>query len=108
ALLDKWSWPLYFFDFETINPAIPRYPNTEPYKQIPFQFSCHVWNSPGSELQHFEYLHTDTSDPRPPLIEAMLKGFGNTGSIVAYNMKFEIGVIKALAEFDTAKSAKLN
>jgi predicted RecB family nuclease len=41
--LKKWQWPLYFFDFETINPAIPRYEGTAPYAMIPFQFSSHVW-----------------------------------------------------------------
>jgi hypothetical protein len=35
----------------------------------------------------------------------MLKGLGKTGSIVAYNKKFEIGVIKSLAEYDS-KSAE--
>jgi predicted RecB family nuclease len=105
--LKQWKWPLYFFDFETINPAIPRFKKTSPYSQIPFQFSCHVWKSPESKLEHFEYLHTDGTDPRPPLVEAMLSGLGSKGSIVAYNMGFEIGVIKKLAEFDKANSKAL-
>jgi hypothetical protein len=68
---------------------------------IPFQFSCHVWYTPESKkIEHFEYLHTEGSDPRPGLISAMLKDFGGEGSIVAYNQSFEIGVIKRLAEFD--------
>lgn len=99
--LKKWEWPLYFFDFETLGPAIPRYNGTHPYDQIPFQFSCHVLKSPESNtLEHFEYLHTESSDPRAPLIDAMFKGFGGVGSIVAYNQSFEIGVIKKLIEFD--------
>lgn len=105
--LDTWKWPLYFFDFETINPAIPRYKKTSPYSQIPFQFSCHVWKSPKSKLEHFEYLHTDGTDPRPPIIEAMLAGLGTKGSIVAYNMSFEIGVITNLAKFDKKNEKKL-
>lgn len=105
--IKQWTWPLYFFDFETINPAIPRFINTSPYSQIPFQFSCHIWKSPKSKLEHFEYLHTDGTDSRPPLIEAMLSGLASEGSIVAYNMVFEIGVIKKLAEFDKANSKAL-
>jgi len=42
-LLKTWKYPLSFFDFETINPAIPRYKGATPYAQTPFQFSCHVW-----------------------------------------------------------------
>jgi predicted RecB family nuclease len=117
--LKNWTWPLYFFDFETIAPAIPRYQNTKPYQQIPFQFSCHVWHDKTNTkitskqsdfkntLDHFEYLHTEATDPRPFIISAMLKGLGTTGSIVAYNKSFEVGVIKKLAEYDKKNSSKL-
>jgi CRISPR/Cas system-associated exonuclease Cas4 (RecB family) len=99
--LDQWAWPLYFFDYETIGPAIPRYDGTTPYGQVPFQFSCHVWIKPSAEsLEHFEYLHQKSSDPRDGIIAAMIKGLGSKGSIVAYNKAFEIGVIKKLAEYD--------
>lgn len=108
SALKHWKWPLYFFDYETIGPAVPRYDKTKPYAQIPFQFSCHVWSDPKSkDLGHFEYLHVDKSDPRPFIIKAMLKGFGKKGSIVAYNKSFEIGVIKKLAEFDKKNKDEL-
>lgn len=108
AALKQWKWPLYFFDYETIGPAIPRYKKTKPYAQVPFQFSCHVWSSLKSKtLDHFEYLHTEESDPRPNIIKTMLKGFGKKGSIVAYNKSFEIGVIKKLAEFDKTNAKEL-
>lgn len=105
--LSKFKWPLYFFDFETIMPAIPRYDGTSPYTQVPFQFSCHLWESEKKGISHFEYLHTDSSDPRPGLIKAMLEGLGDSGSIVAYNQSFEISVIKKLAKFDKKNSQKL-
>ncbi len=106
--LSQWKWPLYFFDFETIGPAIPRYDSTKPYAQVPFQFSCHVWKSSKSEdLGHFEYLHQEASDPRPGVIDAMLKGLGTKGSIVSYNKAFEMGVIKKLAEYDKKNKSQL-
>ncbi|MES2528694.1 MAG: DUF2779 domain-containing protein [Bdellovibrionota bacterium] len=106
--LKDWKWPLYFFDFETINPAIPKFQGTSPYVQIPFQFSCHVWKDAKSKtLDHFEFLHTENSDPRNSLIASMLKNLGKKGSIVAYNQTFEIGVIKKLAEFDKKNKADL-
>ncbi|MBC7753696.1 MAG: DUF2779 domain-containing protein [Moraxellaceae bacterium] len=99
--LATWKFPLYFFDFETINPAIPRYEGTHPYGKIPFQFSCYILESArSSKLKHFEYLHTEASDPRAGIIKAMLDGLGAKGSIVSYNKVFEIGVIKKLAEQD--------
>lgn len=105
--IKKWEWPLHFFDFETINPAIPRFEGTRPYAQTPFQFSCHVWSDLESDLTHFEYLHTSPTDPRDAIINAMLQGFGDEGSIVAYNKSFEIGVIKRLAEYDQKNAERL-
>ncbi len=106
--LKDWVFPLYLFDFETIGPAIPRYKGCSPYAGVPFQFSCHVLSNPDStKFDHFEYLHQEASDPRPGIIEGMLRGLGSNGSIVSYNKGFEIGVIKKLAAFDSKSSKKL-
>lgn len=40
--LGKLKYPLYFADFETVNPALPRFVGMRPYDQIPFQWSVHV------------------------------------------------------------------
>src|SRR6185312_8071311 len=40
--LSEWKYPLVFLDFETINPAIPRYHGCRPFEQVPFQFSVHT------------------------------------------------------------------
>jgi predicted RecB family nuclease len=108
AELKQWIWPLYFFDFETINPAVPKFKGISPYNQMPFQYSCHVWKDEKDKtLSHFEFLHTENSDPRESLIKAMLKHLGKKGSIVAYNKTFEITAIKKLAEFDKKNSDAL-
>ncbi|MEZ4704706.1 MAG: DUF2779 domain-containing protein [Bdellovibrionota bacterium] len=97
--ISSWQFPLIFLDFETINPAIPRYDQTSPYQQVPFQFSAHIWESPDKELSHKEYLHTDHSDPRPHLIPKLMEACGASGSIVAYYQQFESSRIAELAEF---------
>jgi hypothetical protein len=89
--------PLYFLDFETDSPAIPRYPGTHPYVKIPFQYSCHRLEADGT-LVHGEYLHTSPDDPRPPLAQALLDWVGPMGTVVAYNAPFERSVLTALAE----------
>ena len=43
------KYPLYFMDFETVNPAIPRFKGMRPYQQIPFQWSVHILREPGGE-----------------------------------------------------------
>jgi len=90
------EYPLYFLDFETDSPAVPRYPGTRPYEKIPFQYSCHRLEKFGS-LGHSEYLHEELSDPRPPLVRSLIESIGADGSIVVYNAGFERSVLKALA-----------
>ena len=39
--LSTLSYPLYFLDFETMQPVIPEFQGTHSYQQIPFQYSLH-------------------------------------------------------------------
>ncbi|MBR2510838.1 MAG: DUF2779 domain-containing protein, partial [Alphaproteobacteria bacterium] len=48
---NKLQWPLYFLDYESIQPAVPMFDNSRPYQQICFQFSLHVQQTPGGELE---------------------------------------------------------
>src|SRR5271163_2663619 len=87
--LRKLKYPLYFVDFETVNPALPRFAGMRPYDQIPFQWSVHVQREPGAAPEHFEYLATDRSDPRQAFISALCDVLGDGGSIVVYHQQFE-------------------
>lgn len=100
AAMSSWNFPLVFLDFETINPAIPRYNNCGPYDHTPFQYSVHIWPSPGSEIEHREFLHCDTTDPRPALIPKLIVDCAGSGSVVSYYSRFESDRIKELIEFD--------
>lgn len=106
-IVSQWRFPLVFLDFETINPAIPRYDGTSPYQQVPFQFSVHVWPSPDSELIHKEFLHTDKTDPRPSLIPELLDACGDQGAIVAYYSQFESSRISEMTDYSIEHSNKL-
>ena len=89
---NKLQWPLYFLDYESIQPAVPMFDNSRPYQQICFQFSLHVQQTPGGELEHYEYLHNESgTDPRPGLIKKLIETIGNTGSVIVYNQSFECG-----------------
>lgn len=97
--LQKFEFPLYFLDFETAMFAIPRYRGTRPYQQIPFQYSLHVWSSSESEtLEHFEFLHTEDSDPGKMIVDNLVGQIGPVGSLVAYNKRFESQCLTAIAE----------
>jgi predicted RecB family nuclease len=79
------KYPLFFMDFETVNPAIPRFPGMRPYDQLPFQWSVHVLREPGAELEHPEFLATDNSDPRRGFITSLCSVLGKSGSILVYS-----------------------
>ena len=49
--LSSLSYPLYFLDFETFQPAIPLYDDTKPFEQIPFQYSLHIINEEGGVME---------------------------------------------------------
>jgi hypothetical protein len=101
--LSSFQFSLYFFDFETVFPAIPPIDGSSPFQQTPFQYSLHILKSPDWELEHREFLanpadyrEASDSDPRRLLLEQLQKDIGSSGSIVAYNATFEIGVLKSL------------
>lgn len=96
ASLAKLTCPIHFFDFEAQNPAIPRWNGLKPYEQFPFQYSCHVLHSNGT-IEHREYLHTDSTDPRHPLLTALTADIAPTGSVIVYHQSFEATLLKKLA-----------
>jgi hypothetical protein len=98
AWLGGLRFPLYFLDFETDAPAIPRLSGLGPFGSIPFQFSLHILNEDGSVVEAEGFLHADSSDPRPAIAHALLEQIGSEGSIIAYNASFEKRVIGQLAE----------
>ena len=98
SLLSELEYPIHFFDFETSNPAIPRFEGLKPFRHFPFQYSCHILQSDGS-LTHHKYLHPDTTDPRLPLVRSLLNHISEVGSVVVYNARFERDILKDLAKF---------
>ena len=80
--------PIYFFDFEAIDYALPKFDGTSPWQKIPFQYSLHVLR-PDGRLDHREFLHDGGGDPRPGLVESMLDDVEEEGSIVVYHDTFE-------------------
>jgi predicted RecB family nuclease len=83
--LSRLKYPLSFMDFETVNPAIPRFLGMRPYDQVPFQWSVHVQRERGANPEHFEFLARDANDPRREFISSLCSVLGNSGSIIVYS-----------------------
>jgi hypothetical protein len=88
--------PAHFVDFETFAPAVPVYPGTRPFEQVPFQWSDHVLAADGT-LRHREFLHDDETDPREAFVRSLLAATEDAASLVVYS-SFEGDVLLALAE----------
>ncbi len=93
------QYPLYFMDFETFATAVPVFDRSNPYQQLVFQYSLHILPTENGELIHKEFLaETNGVDPRIPFIERLIGDCGTTGDILVYNVGFEKGKLKDLAE----------
>jgi len=87
--LESLTYPIYFMDFESVNPAIPKFSGMRPFDQLPFQWSVHVQRQPEAELEHYEFLATDRNDPRSEFVNSLSAALGDRGSVVVYNQQFE-------------------
>ncbi|MBN2559296.1 MAG: DUF2779 domain-containing protein [Clostridia bacterium] len=97
GFLDSLWYPLYFLDFETINPAIPLFDGTRPFQQIPTQYSLHCIDSENAQPRHSGFLAEEGTDPRRLLAESLAAEIPQDACVLAYNMTFEKTIIRQLA-----------
>lgn len=83
------EYPLHFLDFESFMTAIPLFDDVRPYQQLPFQFSLHIEQAPGSEPVHYGFLADHATDPRRTFVDRLMAVLGDAGSIIVYNSAFE-------------------
>ncbi len=84
--LSALEYPIYFLDYETINPAIPIYDGYRPFQVATFQFSVHVLESHGEEPAHFEFLADAGPEPTSLLLTALREVIAEEGgTIVAWS-----------------------
>jgi hypothetical protein len=97
-ILDVYSYPLYFFDYETYSTAVPIFPGYKPWQRIPIQFSLHYFESEGDPLRHIEYVHEEKSDPTDAIAKKLEQYIDPKGTVLAWNVGFERGVTEEIAE----------
>lgn len=96
--LDGIHYPIYYLDFESFQEAVPPFPHTHPYEQIPFQYSLHIQQYKGGPLEHKEFLAEAGKDPRRALAEQLVRDIPVGAHAMAYNASFERTVCRKLAE----------
>lgn len=97
SALSGYGFPAWFLDFETVMLPVPRWKNTRPYQQLPFQFSLHRVEADGG-LHHEAFLDVSGEDPTRALAEALVAGAGDEGPVFVYNAGFETRVLRELGQ----------
>jgi hypothetical protein len=100
--LGSYTFPLYFFDYETYAPAIPAFDGYGPYMKIPFQFSLHTLRDADSEPEHVEFLQLDRSDPTRAIAQLLDQHIDPKGTVIVWYAPFERGVNKEIGERQSA------
>jgi len=91
SFLDSLKYPLYFLDYETMSSVVPHFDGLCPYKQLPFQYSLHVIEKPGEKAKHYEYLHSEKTNPVKPLSKTLQSQIGDDGTVLVWYESFEKG-----------------
>ena len=107
AKLATLRYPIAYLDFETRNPAIPRFSGMCPFDHICFQFSLHTQSKPGAALEHVEFLATDAKDPRREFVSSLCPALARSGSIVVYS-SFECQRLSELASWFPEFADRIN
>lgn len=107
-LLESLQYPHYFLDYETVNPAIPKFEGMRSYEQITFQYSVHIRETKFSEPVHYEFLSDGTGDFQRTLVVALRDTIGDYGTIVSWNKSFEQTQNKLLARLYPEHAAFLD
>src|SRR5262249_11053592 len=80
----------------TAFPAIPLYPGTRPYDQMPFQWSMHRVDAKG-RTTHREFLADCRTDPRPAFAQALLAAVQHRRWPIVVWSGFESAILAGLA-----------
>jgi len=103
TFLEGINYPVYYLDFETINPCIPKFQGMKPYQRIPFQFSLHIQRDKEinkESLEHVGFLASGKGDSRLKFLQCLKDNLGQKeeGDIIVYNQSFEKGVLREAVE----------
>ncbi|BDU67612.1 MAG: hypothetical protein TYPL_2650 [Candidatus Tyloplasma litorale] len=116
-LSDYKKGPIYMYDFETANLAIPLTDYASPYEQVVYQYSIHIITNPNDydfktmkNIVHKEWLAENRNGFEKEVWKEFIKVFKEfgPGKYVAWNMSFEKGCLeRAQKDFLTVEESLL-
>ena len=103
-IFNKFTYPFYFMDFETVGQVVPTIIGTTPYYPLPFQWVVHTWHKDKKIDKGKYFLKFNDQDIERQFIEELLKTLGDRGTIFAHNAKsVEIKILEKLKEKDSCR-----
>jgi CRISPR/Cas system-associated exonuclease Cas4 (RecB family) len=89
--IDNLEFPLNFLDYESFNPAVPKFTSIHPYQQMVFQYSLHTMDELGGEIRHTYHLsRNDGRHPTEEIVERLYEDLnGRVGTIIIWSEGFE-------------------
>lgn len=91
AEINALEYPLNFLDYESFNPAVPKFVKTRPYQQMVFQYSLHTIDHKGAEMRHSYHLsRNDGRHPCEEIVERLHEDLnGRVGTVIIWSEGFE-------------------
>ncbi|HEY7769922.1 DUF2779 domain-containing protein, partial [Longimicrobium sp.] len=80
-ILDGFTYPLHFIDFETSALAIPYHAGMRPYEPVAYQWSCHTVPHPGAAPVHSEWINSTDAFPNREFAETLRNTVGDAGTV---------------------------
>lgn len=105
--LDNLTFPLYFYDYETVSVPVPVFEWSSPWQQVVVQYSCHKMESDGT-ITHTEAIIKNGENDNRRVIEQLIHDLGQWigGTYIVRYKGFENSRNKELAaqypEFEDA------
>ncbi len=81
GILESYSYPLHFIDFETSALAVPYHAGMRPFENVAFQWSCHTIPVPNAESEHTEWINLEESFPNFAFAESLMNQLGRNGTV---------------------------
>lgn len=81
GILESYSYPLHFIDFETSALAVPYHAGMRPFENVAFQWSCHTIPRPDAESEHTEWINLEESFPNFAFAESLMNQLGRDGTV---------------------------
>jgi hypothetical protein len=86
AVMESFTFPLNFIDFETTMVALPFNKGDKPYQTMAFQFSHHVLNQDGKCEHKTQFINLDNENPNLSFIRALKNSLElNNGTIFRWS-----------------------